>query len=60
MDFREDNPKIIGSAQELLNLGWINKEEIDNFSLDGLGMKDFIKDLVIAYKKRQGNLNPLK
>lgn len=60
VDFREDNPKIINSAQELLGLGWIKKDEIDNFSLDGLGMKGFIKDLVVTYEKRQGNLNPLK
>ena len=60
VDFREDNPKIISSAQELLDLGWIKKDEIDNFSLEGLGMKGFIKDLVMAYEKRQGNLNPLR
>lgn len=60
VDFREENPKIISSAKELLDLGWIKKDEIDNFSLEGLGMKGFIQDLVIAYEKRQGNLNLLK
>lgn len=60
VDFRENNPKIISSAQELLDLGWIKKDEINNFSLEGLGMKGFIKDLVVAYEKRQGNLNLLK
>ena len=60
VDFREEKPKIISSAKELVDMGWIKESEIETYSLDGLGMKDFIKDLLEVYKKRNGSLNKLK
>jgi len=60
VDFREDEPKIIDSAEKLLELGWIKQKELSNFSLKGLGMKDFVKDLIKSYEKRHNTLNSLK
>lgn len=60
VDFRGDEPRLIESAEDLLKLGWINKSELKNYSLEGIGIKDFVKDLLEAYKKRHGSLSALK
>lgn len=59
VDFREDNPVIIENSEQLYKMGWIKKEEINLFSLEGLGIKDFVKDLLKSYEKRHGNIKPL-
>lgn len=60
VDFREEEPKIVISSEDLSKMGWIKKEEIDTFSLEGLDIKNFVKDLLHAYKKRHGDLSLLK
>lgn len=60
VDFSKEQPKIIESSEELYKLGWIKKEEITLFSLEGLGIKDFIKDLLKEYEKRHGSLSNIK
>jgi hypothetical protein len=59
VDFRQEKPVIIESSEQLYDLGWIKKEEIKHFSLEGLGMKDFVKDLLSSYEKRHGSIKPL-
>ncbi len=60
VDFSEEEPKIVISSEDLFKMGWIKKEEIDTFSLDGLDIQNFVKDLLNAYKKRHGDLSLLK
>lgn len=59
VDFRGEKPVIIESAEQLHELGWIKKDEIKTFSLEGLGIRDFIKDLLSSYEKRHGSIKPL-
>lgn len=59
VDFRGDKPIIIEDSEQLYNLGWIKKDEIELFSLKGLGIKDFVKDLLKSYEKRHGSIKPL-
>ncbi len=59
VDFRGDKPVIIKDSEQLYKMGWIKKEEIKLFSLEGLGIKDFVKDLLKSYEKRHGNIKPL-
>ena len=60
VDFREDEPKIISSSKDLVDMGWIKEEELETFSLEGLGIKDFVKDLLFVYEKRHSSIAPLK
>ena len=60
MLFRIPVIRVLDSAEKLLELGWIKQKELSNFSLKGLGMKDFVKDLIKSYEKRHNTLNSLK
>ena len=40
-----EKPVIIESAEQLHELGWIKKDEIKTFSLEGLGIKNFIETI---------------
>ena len=59
VDFRGEKPVIIDSSEQLYKMGWIKKDEIKHFSLNGLGIKDFVKDLLKSYEKRHGSIKPL-
>lgn len=59
VDFSRKKPVIIEDSKQLYELGWIKKEEIKLFSLEGLGIRNFVRDLLKVYKKRHGNIKPL-
>jgi hypothetical protein len=59
VDFRGEKPVIIEDSEQLYKMGWIKKEDIDKFSLKGLSIKDFVKDLLSSYEKRHGSIKPL-
>lgn len=59
VDFRGEKPIIIEDSEQLHKMGWIKKEDIDKFSLKGLGIKDFVKDLLNSYEERHGSIKPL-
>ncbi|MDH3325037.1 MAG: restriction endonuclease [Candidatus Peregrinibacteria bacterium] len=59
VDFREEQPVIIESSKQLHEMGWIDEKDIEKFSLKGLGIKDFVKDLLNSYEERHGDISPL-
>lgn len=59
VDFRGKKPVIIENSKQLFEAGWIKEEEMKKFSLKGLGVKDFVKDLLKSYEKRHGSIKSL-
>lgn len=60
VDFRDDPPKIIHSIDDFVKEGLIKDKDSDEYSLDGLGIEDFISDILKIYEKRHGSLDPLR
>lgn len=59
VDFRGNEPKIIDSSKQLYEMGWIKKDEIRTYSLKGVGIKDFVRDLFKIYERRHGSIKSL-
>lgn len=61
IDFREDPPKVITSASELVKDEIISKKQSKEkeYSLAGMDIDTFVPDLLNIYKKRHGSLRPL-
>ena len=59
VDFRGEEPKIIDSAEDLLREGWITKDELEIFSLEGLSIRNFVQDILKVYERRHGSWKPL-
>jgi hypothetical protein len=60
IDFRQNPPKIVDSMQDFIDEGVVDKELAKKFSMEGLDIKNFVSDILAAYKKRHGNLDSLK
>ena len=60
VDFRQDPPRVINDINELVELGVLDAEKADRLSLQGLTIKDFIKDILKIYEQRHGSLDVLK
>lgn len=59
VDFQARTPRVIKDVNELVALGIATKAEVSNLSLDGLGLDNFIEDLLEVYKIRHGSINAL-
>jgi hypothetical protein len=60
VDFRENPPKVITSAKDLIKADLIDTDDEDKFSLEGMDIFNFVHDILKIYEKRHGNLGPLK
>lgn len=60
IDFRSNPPKIIDSIDYFIEEGILAGEDARKYSLSGLGIDHFVRDILKAYKKKHRGISALK